>query len=203
MNQTFKEILLDRRSIRAYKPGIVIEDTLIESIFKDALRAPSANNLQPWSFKIIKSPEAKTTYSHLFPWNRKQYETSSFMVILFVDKSFAKRAKAIYDMQVNAGTMTIETRDKQLNAFKQTTMADADILRTAYLDAGLVAMSLMLSARSYGLDTCPIGGFLKRESEQAFEVTDQEAVMAISFGIKDEDGHQTLRLPFHDVASIY
>ena len=203
MNPLFREILLGRRSIRTYKPDVKIDEALIETIFQDALRAPSANNLQPWSFKIIQSQDAKAKYSHLFPWNRKQYDTSSFMVILFVDKTFAKRASAIYNMQVNAGTMTIETRDKQLNVFKQTIMSDSDIMRTAYLDAGLVAMSLMLTARSYGLDTCPIGGFLKREAELAFEVTDQEAVMAISFGIKDEDGYQTHRLPFNDVASIY
>lgn len=160
-NNDFKDILTNRRSIRKYKTDVVVEDTKIKAIFNDATRAPSANNLQPWTFKVIKSEAAKNKYSHLFPWNRSQYETSSFMVIIFVDKGYALRAPAIYNQQVAQGTMTEAVKQRQLDSFKDNVPSDMEIIKTAYLDAGFVAMNLMLTARAHGFDTCPIGGFLK------------------------------------------
>ncbi|MDI6795464.1 MAG: nitroreductase [Desulfatibacillaceae bacterium] len=41
-----------RKSIRGYLPDPV-EKTLIEDILKNAVRAPSANNTQPWEFIVV------------------------------------------------------------------------------------------------------------------------------------------------------
>lgn len=201
-NNDFKDILTNRRSIRKYKTGVVVDDKEIKDIFNAALRAPSANNLQPWTFKVIKTEAAKNMYSHLFPWNRSQYETSSFMVVIFVDKGYALRAPAIYNMQVKEGTMTEAVKQRQLNSFKDNVPTDEDVIKTAYLDAGFVAMNLMLSARAHGYDTCPIGGFLRADAPKAFSLEGTEAVMALSFGIKDDEGYLSLRLPFDEVGSI-
>ncbi|MDY0209868.1 MAG: nitroreductase family protein [Acholeplasma sp.] len=201
-NNDFKDILLNRRSIRKYKTELSVDDTVIKTIFNEALRAPSANNLQPWSFKVIKSNEAKEKYSHLFPWNRSQYETSAFMVVILVDTRFASRASLIYDKQVSNGTMSQDVRDRQLNAFKESSISDLDVIKTAYLDAGFIAMTLMLNARAHGLDTCPIGGFDKVNAPTAFGLDHHEAVMALSFGVKDDEGYPSLRLDFSEVATI-
>lgn len=201
-NNDFKDILTNRRSIRKYKTDVVVEDTEIKAIFNDATRAPSANNLQPWTFKVIKTQAAKNKYSHLFPWNRSQYETSSFMVIIFVDKGYAQRAAAIYNQQVALGTMTEAVKQRQLDSFKDNVPSDLEIIKTAYLDAGFVAMNLMLVARAHGFDTCPIGGFLRSDAPKAFNLEGTEAVMALSFGVKDDEGHHSLRLAFDNVGSI-
>lgn len=201
-NNDFKDIILNRRSIRSYKRDFEVSDETIKAIFDMALRAPSSKNLQPWLFKIIKSQSAKNTYSSLFKWNRSQYETSSFMVIVFVEKTHASKADTIYDMQVEKGTMTDEVRTQQLLNLKNN-MPDAITQgKTTFLDAGLAAMSLMLTARSYGLDTCPIGGFDRSNAPVLFNLPDHEAVMSISFGKKDDEGYNTLRLPFENVAEI-
>lgn len=203
MTNDFKDIILNRRSIRKYKKDQKVSNETIKAIFELALRAPSANNLQPWHFRVIASDEAKATYSHLFPWNRSQYETSAFMVIIFVDKGFALNAEAIYDKQVSLGTMTTEVRDRQLASFKLNQPDELSTIKTAYLDAGLLAMNLMLSARSFGLDTCPIGGFNKKDAPIEFNLSDKEAVMAISFGVKDDEGYTSIRLTFDEVGKIY
>lgn len=197
----FDNILLNRRSIRKYKPYDLNETTL-KSIFERALRAPSANNLQPWTFRIIQSEAAKAKYSHLFKWNRSQYETASAMVILLVDTRFASRAADIYDIAVATGKMTADVREKQLQNFKNQSPNPLDILKVAYLDAGLVAMNLMLSARLFGLDTCPIGGFDKANTPAAFGLENHEAVMALSIGLADDTGYESIRLDFDAVAKI-
>ncbi len=56
--QTF---LRTRRSVRRFKPDPV-PDSAIESILHTATFAPSAHNLQPWRFVIIKDSAVKTRF---------------------------------------------------------------------------------------------------------------------------------------------
>lgn len=200
-NNQFTDLILNRRSIRKYK-SFDLDSKTLESIFEMALRAPSANNLQPWTFRVIKSATAKAKYSHLFSWNRTQYETSSAMILLFVDTRFASRAEAIYDKAVSLGKMTKEVREKQLNNFRSQNPNPLDITKIAYLDAGMVAMNLMLAAKYYGLDTCPIGGFDKQNAPHAFGLDNHEAVMAISIGLADDLGFESVRLGFDQVVKV-
>ncbi len=53
------DFLRSRRSIRRFKPD-PIPDSVIERILTTATFAPSAHNLQPWRFVIIKNPDIKT-----------------------------------------------------------------------------------------------------------------------------------------------
>lgn len=200
-NNQFTDLILNRRSIRKYK-SFDLDSKTLESIFEMALRAPSANNLQPWTFRVIQTATAKAKYSHLFSWNRTQYETSSAMILLFVDTRFASRAEAIYDKAVSLGKMTKEVREKQLNNFRSQNPNPLDITKIAYLDAGMVAMNLMLAARYYGLDTCPIGGFDKQNAPNAFGLDNHEAVMAISIGLADDLGFESVRLGFDQVVKV-
>lgn len=50
-----------RRSIRDYNDRQVPEQ-LIKDIMDSAVRAPSAHNSQPWHFKVIVSPEIKSSF---------------------------------------------------------------------------------------------------------------------------------------------
>jgi nitroreductase len=54
----FFDVILKRRSIRAYHHKEIPEDVL-HRILESARLAPSANNLQPWKFIIIKDEERK------------------------------------------------------------------------------------------------------------------------------------------------
>lgn len=46
-------IILNRRSIRRYKP-IKVSDKAVEDLLKAAMAAPSAGNQQPWEFIVIR-----------------------------------------------------------------------------------------------------------------------------------------------------
>jgi len=56
---TFHDFLRSRRSVRRFKPD-PIPDSVIERILTTATYAPSAHNLQPWRFVIIKSQDVKS-----------------------------------------------------------------------------------------------------------------------------------------------
>jgi F420 biosynthesis protein FbiB-like protein len=55
---TLHDFLRSRRSVRRFKPD-PIPDAVIERILTTATYAPSAHNLQPWRFVIIKNPDFK------------------------------------------------------------------------------------------------------------------------------------------------
>lgn len=49
----FYDVLNSRRSVRSYKSDEV-SDAIIKDLINDAIKAPSAMNMQPWAFGIIK-----------------------------------------------------------------------------------------------------------------------------------------------------
>lgn len=51
-----RECLMNRRSVRKYKSE-PLSDELLAEIMEPALAAPSAINLQPWHFVVVRSPE--------------------------------------------------------------------------------------------------------------------------------------------------
>ncbi len=53
------EFLRSRRSTRRFRPD-PIPDSVIERILTTATYAPSAHNLQPWRFVIVKNPDSKS-----------------------------------------------------------------------------------------------------------------------------------------------
>lgn len=200
-NNQFDDIILNRRSIRKYQPFDLPKETL-EAILFMALRAPSSRNFQPWTIRVIHSKAAKEKYSHLFISNRNQYETASAMIILFADTRFASRADAIYTIAVEQGIMTREAKEKQLLNIQNQQINPLEVVKTAHLNTGLLAMNIMLSARHYGLDTCPIAGFDKANAPLAFQLEHHEAILAISIGKALDPGYTSVRLPLDDVLSI-
>ncbi|HEV8714117.1 MAG TPA: nitroreductase family protein [Candidatus Binatia bacterium] len=55
---SFAAVVKRRAMIRAYKSDPVPEET-IQHLLSYAVRAPSAGNLQPWEFIVVKNPETR------------------------------------------------------------------------------------------------------------------------------------------------
>ncbi len=62
----FYEVINQRRSIRGYKPDPVPEASL-ERIGKAVSLAPSACNIQPWSFRIVTNPKLLKAICKCYP----------------------------------------------------------------------------------------------------------------------------------------
>lgn len=204
MNQDFKTIVLNRRSIREYDTNVKINKEEMTRILEDATRAPSSVNLQPWRFVIVESEEGKEKLRPFMRFNTKQNDTSSAMILLFGDMECYRLTETIYDQAVRDAHMPKEVRDRQVNnilpAYQSFTSEKMnDVVR---LDCGLVAMQLMLVARSYGYDTNPIGGFIEEGLAEAFGLDEKRYVpiMVISIGKAMEDGYHSLRLPVESIA---
>lgn len=197
-NNDFQDIVLNRRSIRSYDPSYKIEHRKLLQMIDEAAKAPSSVNLQPWRFVIVESEEAKAKLKPLIRFNTLQNETSSAMILIFGDLKCQEYAQEIYQEAVDRELMPQEVMEKQLAAIvpMYDSLNKEQMQRIVQIDASLVAMQLMLVARSHGYDTNPIGGFEADQLAEAFDLDEERfhPVMILSIGKAMETGYESVRL---------
>lgn len=197
--------LTTRRSIRVYDPNVKISKDEMTAIIKDTLRAPSSMNMQPTRFVVVESHDAKAKLAPVLHGNKTQLETSAAMICLFTDMEKFEYAESIYNKAVDAKLMSEEVRDRQLRNIANFAddLTPSAVKTTGILDGGIIAMQLMLVAREYGYDTCPIGGFKHELLAETLGLDPKRyhPVLIISIGKKAEDGYQSVRLDVDTVTT--
>lgn len=201
----FDEIINGRRSIRKYDPTVKIKKEEMTAILETATTAPSSINMQPWRFVVVDSPEGKEKLAPLMSFNSLQHETSSAMILVFGDLNNFDYADKIYSQAVAANYMSEEVKAKQLASYTPyyENMSKETLINTILIDAGLVSMQLMLTARAHGYDTNAIGGFQRDQLAATFNLDPERylPVMVISIGKAAESGYQSTRLPIEDITT--
>lgn len=127
-NVDVSEAIKGRRSIRAYKKQDVSEEK-VEKLLEAARWAPSAGNLQPWEFVVVRTQAVKARLAEA-ALNQKYVEEAPVVIVVCANE---KRSSARYG-----------TRGKALYCIQDTAAAVQDILLTAY---------------SVGLGSCWVGAF--------------------------------------------
>lgn len=76
----FLELLQSRRSIRYFsdKP---VDPAAVEKILNAAILAPSVENLQPWHFHIVETPELKAKLMQMSCYGNFVVGAATFMVV--------------------------------------------------------------------------------------------------------------------------
>ena len=69
----FKDLVLERHSVRSYRADIPVEEEKLHYVLDCASLAPSAVNFQPWKFVVLQSADAKAGLypSYDRPWVRE------------------------------------------------------------------------------------------------------------------------------------
>lgn len=199
-----KDIILGRRSIRKYTNEKISNETL-ENMLNDALRAPSSRNLQPVRLFVIESQTAREKLRPILMGNQLQLDTASHIILVTADIRKYDDAHIIFDRSVEQGMMPVEIRNRNLESFKNLEInpTDTNYLNSLHLDGGLFSMNFMLVARTYGYDTCAIGGFNKKLVHEALGIDSRYApVLLISVGKADESGYDSIRLSAKEVTKF-
>jgi nitroreductase len=55
----FSDVIDRRRSVRHFNTKLVVTDQDVEALLQAAMTAPSAGNIQPWRFVVVKSTAAR------------------------------------------------------------------------------------------------------------------------------------------------
>ncbi|MGG3468954.1 nitroreductase family protein [Neobacillus pocheonensis] len=201
ITKSLSDLISERRSVRKYDPTYKISKEEINDILKEAIKAPSSSNLQPWRFIVIQDEEVKKELRSIAN-NQEQVETASAVIAVIGDKEMYKSVEKVYRSAYEAGYMDEGSMNRLIENTNNTyPHAPEEILKNiASFDAGLVSMQLMLIAKDRGYDTVPMGGFNKEQFARKFDLPERFfPVVLIPLGKAAAPAHNTTRLPLDDV----
>ncbi len=197
------QVMWDRTSIRKYDTSVKISRDEMTNILQDAMTAPSSLNLQPWRFVIVETKEGKDLMKPYMMFNQVQWETSSAIIVIFADLHNFSAADEIYSAALDLNLISEETKSEvvgMVNSFSSEFKGER-LTNSVMLDCGFVAMQIMLSAKNYGYDTNPIGGYMKKELTEALGLDTERylPVLLLSIGKAAEPIHDSIRYSVSDV----
>lgn len=118
----FSEVLAKRRSVRHFNAKLDVSDEDIRALIEAAVVAPTAGNIQPWRFTIVRSIEARAKLSEAL--HQRWATGAPVVIVVSVDP---RPCYARYG-----------DRGEQLYAIQDTAVAANNILMAA-VDRGLAS----------------------------------------------------------------
>jgi nitroreductase len=197
---TFSEILKSRHAVRKYKKDYIIPSEELKEILQLAQTAPSAWNLHHWRVVVIQDPAQKRAISPI-AYNQQQVVDSSVVFVILGDLEANKTADPIYKPLIGAGFMSEQAYEQALKDIESAYQVPLSTRReSAFLNAALYAMQLMLALKSKGYDSVPMGGFNKDQLIEELRIPDRYIpIMMIAAGVAAAPAYKTIRLPIEDV----
>lgn len=152
----FQKVVSERRSVRHYRPEAVSEEVLTKILDAGRL-APTAGNLQPWEFIVIRGAELKEqvvacTYPGAdvnSPNCQSWINQAPVLVVVCIDatKSVAKYGSLGADVAV--------------------------------LDGAAAMQTMILAAVAYGLGSCWVSGYRTEELKEALAIPEHVQPLGI------------------------
>ncbi len=149
----------ERRSIIHFEPGREIPEETLREIISIASLAPSSYNLQPWEVIVVKSEEMRRKLREVCNDQRKVEDASVDIVVIANLRAAEEHVDRVLDSWVELGYIKAEQREELRERILQEWGSPEKRKRKAVRDAAMFAMSLMIVARYFGLETHPLEGF--------------------------------------------
>lgn len=194
----FLELNKKRHAVKSFNDKKVDYNDLRTAI-EVATLAPSAHNIQPWKFVVI--DEQKNEVANSLPLsNKEQVLQASYTVALFTDTDLAQRARKIARIGVkflsdDLISRYIETLPPQ---FKQ--YSDQQVSDYLALNAGIIAMNLVLALTDQGIGSNMILGFDKTVLNDILSIDKRfRPELLITVGYSDLKQEPSYRLPVDEL----
>jgi nitroreductase len=142
------EAIKGRRSIRDFTEQSVSEEE-VKTLIDAARHAPSAGNIQPWKFIIVRKPEVKHTLA-VAALNQFFIEEAPVVIVVCANEEMSRigygsRGASLYCLQ----------------------------------DTAAAIQNILLTAHTMGLGTCWVGAFREDEVKEALDAPDGVRPVAI------------------------
>ncbi|WP_102349272.1 nitroreductase family protein [Bacillus sp. Marseille-P3661] len=208
----FKEIVLNRRSVRKYTDQEVhIED--IRELIDCARYAPSDTNSQTWEFIVIKNKQKikdieEMTWDALHQKAALAEEKGFKKEGKLLARSFGPYATAFSDAPVLIVCLATPYQSKfREKIFEPIQLVPDSVWEEEGIKSScLAAQNLMLAAHAKGLATCPMTGPVLLASEQLKEylnVEDEKQInMVIALGYPKDSPKRLARKDIDEITRI-
>jgi nitroreductase len=182
-----REVFESRRSVNFFDAKRNISEEELKKIYELASLCPSSFNLQPWKLLLISDAENKKKLRQA-ALNQPKVEESSVMIVLLADTKGYDRIGKVLDDMIDKSYQKEDAREAYVGLAKSLYGNDFAARGFALRNAGLFAMSFMLAAKYFGIDTHPMDGFQQNKVKEAFNIPDRyEVAMLIAVGYRDKE----------------
>ena len=219
--QLIDEIIISRRSIRAFLPKAVEQDD-IKKILKVSSRAPSGTNTQPWKVYVLTGNKLKQLASHILSEHndpevaKTHVEEYNYYPVKWASPYIERRRKVGWDLYALLGLERENKPGMHAQHGRNYCFFDAPVgliftidrvmEKGSWLDYGMFLQNVMLAARGRGLDTCPQAAFTQYHKiiAEALQFPENEMlVCGMSLGYADPGKiENTLLTEREDIASF-
>lgn len=216
-----EEAISQRRSVRAFLPDPVSEETIARILYL-AGRAPSGTNMQPWKVEVVTGGARDALCADLVEAHHEGGYSGEYQ---YYPKEFFEPFKgrrrtvgwALYGL---LGIVKGDFEKTQAQHARNFTFFDAPVglIFTinrgleigSWLDFGMFMQNVMVLARSHGLETCPQAAFatFHKVIRQHIELGEEDVVVAgMALGKADwsqpENTLITERVPLEDYVRFH
>lgn len=199
MTMSATEAVTSRRSIRAFTDQPV-KDEVIRTILRDASRAASGTNIQPWHVTVVQGQARQDLVDAVqAAYDAGENERDEkYYPSKFIEPYLARRRKVGWDLY---GLLGIERGEHQKTAAQHRKNYEffgapvgmiislhETMSYGGWLDIGLFLGNIMTLAREHGLHTCPQAAWREYESVVHAELAlpaDQRVIVGLALGYED------------------
>lgn len=148
------QAVAQRRAIKGFDPEHKLTDSEFQHLMHNALLSPTAWNLQNWRFVRVTDPALRKSIQAAAHGQPQVVEASELLVLCFDQKAWEKQPQRYWQ---NAPE---EVKNYLVPAIDQYYRGREQVQRDEGMrSCGIAAMTIMLSAKSMGYDSCPMDGF--------------------------------------------
>ncbi len=170
----FIDSIEQRRAARSFQRGEPIPNETLAEILRLGMRAPSAFNLQPWRFIVVKTRSNREKLQAC-AFGQRQVIEASVVLICCSDRRVnqPEYIESVIELGRAAGAMP-----DALAEMMRSTIPDFFVNKPCFESVEawsnrqtmLAVAHLMIVAKAYGVDTCPMEGFMTAQVKEAFAI---------------------------------
>lgn len=185
-----KHAIKSRRATRAFR-SVPIPEVILKEILELSLRSPSGYNLQPWRFVVLKTSESKAKLAAC-AFHQRQITEAPIVIICCGDRNVDKPEyiESIIQLGQTAGSINETSANLMRSAIPnlfQNHPCFESIEAWTNRQTMLAVAHIMIIAKSYGVDSCPMEGFITSEVKAAFNIpTDVDVCCVLCLGYATE-----------------
>lgn len=177
-----KDAIKQRRAARAFKSD-PIPDVILGEMLRLGVRSPSGYNLQPWRFVVVRSQENKEKLKAC-AFNQRQVGEAPVVLICCGDRRVGQPEyiESLIQMGKETGAVNEQYADvmrQQIPALFEYHPCFENIEAWTNRHTMLAVAHIMIVARSYGVDSCPMEGFVTNQVKEAFQIPEEVDVCCL------------------------
>lgn len=172
-----------RRAVKQYDPNHKLSDAEVSKLLEAAIQSPTSFNIQHWRFVIVDDPDLRAQIRAAGN-DQAQMTDASLLIVMTGDAQAWNKDPARYWR--NAPKDVADLLVNWMGPFHEGN--ERLQIDEAQRSIGMAMMTLMLSAKAMGYDSCPMIGFDHDAVAKLINLPDDHVIgpmVAIGKGTKD------------------